>query len=84
MVRRRQKCLGQDMTNDQCLKIFGVPDMVDFAECIKESMTYKDSGGKGLIASMLSDAQEEIEICPEACRRTLNRIKFLLSYKDFM
>jgi|TARA_R110000868_G_scaffold259864_1_gene518172 hypothetical protein len=60
-------------------KMFGVSDINQFVESVKESITYKLSGGYMVVAGLMSDAQEELTYgMTEPARKTLNRAKHLL------
>jgi hypothetical protein len=60
-------------------KMFGVSDINQFVESVKESVTYKLSGGHMVVAGLMSDAQEEMTYgMSEAARKTLNRAKHIL------
>jgi len=60
-------------------KMFGVSDINQFVKSIKESATYKLSGGHMVVAGLMSDAQEEMTYgMSEIARKTLNRAKHIL------
>ncbi len=51
----------------------------DFRESMEDSFTFKISGPAMVVASLMSDAQEEIAHgMPEYARQTLNRAKWVL------
>ena len=61
------------------LSMYGVADIDAFIETIKASYTYKAVGGNMIVAGLMSDAQELIEMGdPERARKTLNRAKAVL------
>ena len=52
----------------------------DVIESIEDSITFKFSGPAMVVASLMSDAQEEIiHGMPENARQTLNRAKLVVS-----
>lgn len=54
-------------------------DIEAFKESVKESFTYKHQGGYMVIASLLSDAQEQLAHGADfEARQTLNKAKALL------
>jgi hypothetical protein len=54
-------------------------DMEAFKESIKDSFTYKFQGGYMVVASLLSDAQEQLAHGQDfGARQTLNKAKALL------
>ncbi len=60
-------------------KMFGVSNINQFVELVKDSITYKLSGGYMVVAGLMSDAQEELQHgMTESARKTLNRAKHIL------
>lgn len=54
-------------------------DIEAFKECVKDSITYKFTGGGMVVASLLSDAQEMLAMDnPEEARQYMNRAKALI------
>jgi hypothetical protein len=54
-------------------------DIEVFMESVRESLSYKFSGANMVVASLMSDAQEEIAAgMDERARQTLNRAKAVL------
>lgn len=54
-------------------------DIEAFKESVKESFTYKVTGGYMVIASLLSDAQEQLAHGDDfGARQTLNKAKALI------
>lgn len=67
------------------LQMFGVPSPDDFSAQAKNSTTYRTAGGKMVIMSLLSDAQEELHRgFDDRARRTINLAKFLLMEEGFI
>ena len=65
------------MNNSQ--KMYGVADIDEFVDSVKDCISYKLSGGYMVVAGLMSDAQEEIAYgMDESARQTLNRAKFVL------
>lgn len=51
----------------------------DFLDSVTDSITYKFSGGNMIVASLMSDAQEQMAFGDvEGARKTLNRAKGVL------
>ena len=68
--------ISQPQTN---LSMYGVADINAFIQSIKDSYTYKAIGANMIVAGLMSDAQELIEMGdPERARKTLNRAKAVL------
>jgi hypothetical protein len=66
------------MTPEQNLAIYGIKYLDDFVAGIKESLVYKMTGGFMVVASMLSDAQEQMAFGDlEGARQTINLAKYL-------
>ena len=62
------------------LQMYGVDDINAFFESVKNSVTYKLTGGFMIVAGLMSDAQEMIAYNSlEQARQTLNRAKYLQS-----
>lgn len=60
------------------VKMFGC-DFQAFLDSVTESLTYKFSGGNMIVASLMSDAQEQMAHGDvEGARQTLNRAKGVL------
>lgn len=54
-------------------------DIEAFKESVKESFTYKHQGGYMVVASLLSDAQEQLAHGDDfGARQTLNKAKALI------
>ena len=68
--------ISQPQTN---LSMYGVADINAFIQSIKDSYTYKAIGANMIVAGLMSDDQELIEMGdPERARKTLNRAKAVL------
>jgi hypothetical protein len=80
-----------DMTNatqtSRNESMYGFADMDAYIESVKESMTYKFTGGNMIVAGLMSDAQELIAGCAQEliagcaqdrARQTLNIAKFIM------
>ena len=68
-----------DMKQAHELAIYGCSTTV-FKESIEESFTFRVSGPEMIVASLMSDAQEEMSRgLYEAARQTMNRAKWVLS-----
>jgi hypothetical protein len=72
-----------DMTNatqtSRNESMYGFADMDAYIESVKESMTYKFTGGNMIVAGLMSDAQELIAGCAQdRARQTLNIAKFIM------
>lgn len=64
--------------NELMMNMYGC-DLHKFKESVKDSFTYKVTGGWMVIASLMSDAQEMLEHGDtEAARQYLNRAKALV------
>ena len=64
--------------NDSDKMMYGC-DIEAFKESVKQSFTYKVTGGYMVIASLLSDAQEQLAHGDDfGARQTLNKAKALL------
>ena len=67
----------RDNRND--LEMYGVKNIDLFVEQVMDSFSYRAGGVGMVIASMMSDAQEELSFeSKEAARKTLNRAKHLM------
>ena len=65
------------MNNSQ--KMYGVADINEFVDSVKDCISYKLSGGYMVVAGLMSDAQEEMaHNMTESARQTLNRAKHIL------
>lgn len=61
------------------INMYGVADIDAYVESVKESMTYKFTGGNMIVAGLMSDAQELIACgAQESSRKTLNIAKHIL------
>ena len=79
---------GNEMTNanilvteqeERNINIYGVADIYAYVESVKESITYKFTGGNMIVAGLMSDAQELIACgAQESSRKTLNIAKHIL------
>jgi hypothetical protein len=59
--------------------MYGVSDIKKYIESVKQSFTYKFSGGNMIVASLMSDAQEMMLYNDmEGARQTLNIAKAVL------
>ena len=64
--------------NDSDKMMYGC-DIEAFKESVKDSFTYKATGGYMVIASLLSDAQEQLAHGDDfGARQTLNKAKALI------
>ena len=64
--------------NDRDKMMYGC-DIEAFKESVKESFTYRTTGGYMIIASLLSDAQEQLAHGDDfGARQTLNKAKALI------
>jgi hypothetical protein len=66
-----------EQANKQMMNMYGC-DLHQFKESVKDSFTYKVTGGWMVIASLMSDAQEMIEFDPDGARKVLNKAKALV------
>jgi hypothetical protein len=70
--------VGNDIQRQREMSMYGCYE-ADLRESIERSITFKFSGPAMIVASMMSDAQEEIAHgMEESARKTLNRAKFVL------
>lgn len=70
--------------NDSDKMMYGC-DIEAFKESVKESFTYKATGGYMVVASLLSDAQEQLAHGDDfGARQTLNKAKALLFDDTFV
>lgn len=70
--------------NDSDKMMYGC-DIEAFKESVKQSFTYKVTGGYMVIASLLSDAQEQLAHGDDfGARQTLNKAKALLFDDTFV
>jgi len=66
-------------TPNRNLTMYGVADIKEYIQQVKQSITYKFSGGNMVVAGLLSDAQElRLYDDPERARQTLNIAKAIL------
>jgi len=64
--------------NDSDKMMYGC-DIEAFKESVKDSFTYRTTGGYMIIASLLSDAQEQLAHGDDfGARQTLNKAKALI------
>jgi len=74
--------MNQIKDNVANLKMYGVADIDSYIGSIKGSFTYKAVGGNMIVAGLMSDAQELMEMETtrdvERARQTLNRAKAVL------
>lgn len=60
--------------------IYGCDDIEEFVDSVFESLTYQACGANMVVASLMSDAQEQmVHGDIEGARQALNRAKYLLS-----
>jgi len=72
--------LTETMTQAQRSKVMYGCDIEMFRESLEDSITFKFSGPAMCVASLMSDAQEEIAHgMSESARQTLNRAKWVMS-----
>lgn len=61
------------------INMYGVADINAYVESVKQSITYKFTGGNMIVAGLMSDAQELIACgAQESSRKTLNIAKHIL------
>jgi len=61
------------------LKMYGINNIDQYIENVKQSMTYRFSGGNMIVAGLMSDAQEQMAMDDvEGARKTLNLAKNIL------
>ncbi len=61
------------------LTMYGVADIAEYIQQVKQSITYKFSGGNMVVAGLMSDAQELMLYNDvERARQTLNIAKAIL------
>ena len=66
-------------TQNRDLTMYGVADITEYIQQVKQSMTYKLSGGNMVVAGLMSDAQEMMLYNDvERVRQTLNIAKAIL------
>lgn len=66
-------------TPNRNLTMYGVADIKEYIQQVKQSMTYKFSGGNMVVAGLMSDAQELMLYNDvERARQTLNIAKAIL------
>ena len=59
--------------------MYGFADIDSYIESVKDSITYKFTGGNMVVAGLMSDAQELMAVGDvERARQTLNRAKAVL------
>jgi hypothetical protein len=65
-------------TAEQNFAMYGIKYLDDFVAGIKNSLTYKMTGGFMVVAGLMSDAQEQMAFGDvEGARKTLNLAKYL-------
>ena len=61
------------------LRMYGINNIDEYIESVKQSTTYRFSGGNMIVASLMSDAQEQMAMDDvEGARKTLNLAKNIL------
>ena len=61
------------------LRMYGINNIDQYIENVKQSMTYRFSGGNMIVAGLMSDAQEQMAMDDvEGARKTLNLAKNIL------
>ena len=61
------------------LRMYGINNIDQYIESVKQSTTYRFSGGNMIVASLMSDAQEQMAMDDvEGARKTLNLAKNIL------
>ena len=61
------------------LRMYGINNIDQYIENVKQSMTYRFSGGNVIVAGLMSDAQEQMAMDDvEGARKTLNLAKNIL------
>ena len=61
------------------LRMYGINNIDEYIESVKQSTTYRFSGGNMIVASLMSDAQEQMVMDDvEGARKTLNLAKNIL------
>lgn len=61
------------------LQMYGVANINTYIDSVKESFTYKFTGGNMVVAGLMSDAQEQMAMDDvEGARKTLNIAKAIL------
>ena len=58
--------------------MYGFADIDSYIESVKDSITYKFTGGNMVVAGLMSDAQELMTRDTERARQTLNIAKTIL------
>ncbi len=70
--------VGNHQQRQREINMYGLTES-DFRASVESSITFRTSGPAMIVASWMSDAQEEIEHgMDESARKTLNRAKFVL------
>ncbi len=70
--------VGRNIQRDREIAMYGLTE-ADLRASVEQSITFKTSGPAMVVASWMSDAQEEIAHgMSESARKTLNRAKFVL------
>jgi hypothetical protein len=73
-----RKQVGTNIQRDRELNMYGCTE-ADLRESVERSFTFKTAGPAMIVASWMSDAQEEIAMgADESARKTLNRAKWVL------
>jgi hypothetical protein len=61
------------------LRMYGINNIDQYIENVKQSMTYRFSGGNMIVAGLMSDAQEQMAMDDiDGARKTLNLAKNIL------
>jgi hypothetical protein len=61
------------------MQMYGVANIDDYIESVKDSFTYKTTGGNMIVAGLMSNAQEQMSFGDtEGARKTLNIAKAIL------
>ena len=70
--------VGRNIQRDREIAMYGLTE-ADLRASVERSITFKTSGPAMVVASWMSDAQEEIAHgMGESARKTLNRAKWVL------
>ena len=70
--------VGNHQQRQREINMYGLTES-DLRASVESSITFRTSGPAMIVASWMSDAQEEIEHgMDESARKTLNRAKFVL------
>jgi len=78
-VLQNFKQLRKGLKMNTELKMYGINNIDQYIENVKQSMTYRFSGGNMIVAGLMSDAQEQMAMDDvEGARKTLNLAKNIL------